>query len=265
MDDSLDEFGNVVSPAAQLGAGAAPLGSPVASASSPAVAALANPRNEPPPARVRAPSKCSLCLAVGITCTTHTKAKCHRNPAAVNVVVLDGGALPLALDHRPLEGHFVHGAAQHAAPILPLNPAIAPQLSLDAAGYSSGGSSDIEAPAAGSGDDSDSSQEADLYLPFAQAAWTPYVMQEQVALPNPWYPALRSRDAVDGVVEGPEPPPVVPMFGGEVPPFTKANEKGASRNIPRSCKTAWDFIDLLFEEADWERVHEFGCHDHGPP
>jgi hypothetical protein len=225
-----------------------------APAGAPDVVAPANPCIEPPPARARALSKCSLCLAAGITCTTHTKAKCHRNPAAVNAVVLDGGPLPLALDHRPLEGNFVHGAAQHAAPILPLNSAIAPLLALDAAGYSSGGSSDTEAPAAGSGDDSDSSQEADVYLPFAQAAWTPYVMQEQVALLNPWYPSLRSRDAVDGVVEGPEPPPVVPMFGGEVPPFTKANEKGASRNIPRSCKTAWDFIDLLFDEADWERL-----------
>ena len=116
-----DENGYLRLPAALAGLRALPLDAPAAV---PAVVAPANPRNEPPPARARAPSKCSLCLAVGITCTTHTKARCPRNAAAANAVVVDGGALPLALEHRVLPPHFQRPLHDANAPIFepPLSP-----------------------------------------------------------------------------------------------------------------------------------------------
>ena len=116
----------------------------------------------------------------------------------------------------------------------------------------SGSSSETDAPSIGSGDESASSDDGDehVFLPFTDCIWQTYDMQAQVPLENPWYPGLRSQD----VVYGPEPPPVEPMFGGEVPPFIRSNEKGSPRNIPSTCRTAWQFINLFFGQDDWERL-----------
>ena len=121
-----DENGFLRVAAASPGLGALPLDAP---AGSPAAAAPLNAANAPQPARARAPSKCSLCLAVGITCTTHTKARCPRNTAAANAVVVDGGALPLALEHRVLPLHFqrpphVANAPNFEPPLSPVADAV---------------------------------------------------------------------------------------------------------------------------------------------
>ena len=224
----------------------------------PAVAARPQIAISPPRARAaRAAPRCSLCLAVGITDTGHTKARCPRNVLAANAIVPEGGALPGALDHRVLEGHYVpvpHAPNPHILPP-------APPVAFDDAGSNSEdsiGSSDTEEPAAGSGDESVSSDDAGVheYLPFTNAVWQPYTMVVQVPLPNPFYPGLRSQD-VNPAMQGPEPPPIVPLFGGEVPPFIRPNEKGGPRNIPRTCKTAWEFIDLLIDNSDWVRLCTF--------
>jgi hypothetical protein len=257
MEELFDEFGIVLSPAAQLGVGAAPLGLPDAPAAPPAAAAPLNAANAQQPARARAPSKCSLCLAAGVTDTTHTKARCPRNPSAVNALVVDGSALPGALDHRALEGHFVAALAPVLAePIF--NAALEPPPVAHGDDSDSSGSSDTDAPLAASGDESASSDDGDnhAFLPFTNAVWQPHVMTAQVPLENPFYPALRSQQ-VAADMHGPEPPPIVPMFGGEVPPFSRTNEKGAPRNIPRGCKTAWQFINLLFLQEDWEKLCTF--------
>jgi hypothetical protein len=203
------------------------------------------------PARARVASRCSLCLAVGVVDTSHTKARCHRNPNAANAVVLEGGALPGALEHHVLEGHYVAAVAPQVAGDI----AVVDAVHLADDGSSSGGSSDTDAPSAGSGDESASSDDGDIhaFLPFTDAIWVPYVMVVQVPIENPFYPALRSQ-AVAADMHGPEPPPIAHMFGGEVPPFNRANEKGGPRNIPNTCRTAWQFIDLLFVQADWERL-----------
>jgi hypothetical protein len=111
---------------------------------------------------------------------------------------------------------------------------------------------------AASGDESASSDDGDnlAFLPFTNAVWLPHVMTAQVPLETPFYPALRSQH-VDADMHGPAPPPIVPMFGGEVPPFIRTNEKGAPRNIPRGCKTSWQFINLLFRQEDWEKLCTF--------
>ena len=58
MVDLFDEFGNVLSPAAEIGVGDAPLVLPNAPAGQPAPAARPHAANALQPARVRAPSKC---------------------------------------------------------------------------------------------------------------------------------------------------------------------------------------------------------------
>jgi hypothetical protein len=246
-----DENGYLIVPAASPGLAALPLD---AAAGAPAVVALANSRNEQAPARARAPAKCSLCFAVGITCTTHTKARCHLNPAAANAVVVEGGPLLLALEHRELPPHFRRPLHATIAPNYePLLAPVADAAAEPIGDHSdSGSSSDTDAPSIGSGDESGSSDDGDehAFLPFTSCIWRPYDMQAQVPLENPWYPALRSQD----IVYGPEPPPVEVMFWGEVPPFIRSNEKGSPRNIPSTCRTAWQFIDLLFGQDAWERL-----------
>jgi hypothetical protein len=141
MDDLFDEFGNFVSSAAELGLGAAVFDYPDAPASPPAAAAPLRAANAPQPARARAPAKCSLCLAAGITVTSHTKAKCPRNVNALNRIVVDGSAIPGALSHRALPPHFDHS---RQAPVLePIVPEAVLVEPLDAPS-SSDRSSDTE-------------------------------------------------------------------------------------------------------------------------
>jgi hypothetical protein len=63
---------------------------------------------------------------------------------------------------------------------------------------------------------------------FDDAVWVPHILLPQAPLPvvQPQH-ELRS-----SVFIGPLPPPVFPMFGGEVPSFIRPNKKGVPRNIP---------------------------------
>ncbi len=250
LDDSPQNLAPVALPA--------PPALPIALA---APAAAVRPRIVLPPAHARVASRCSLCMAAGVVCTTHTKARCHRNPLAVNAVVLEGGRLPGALDHVLLEGHYVAAVAPQVAGVREIvvdGAAGAARVASDGNSSGSCSGSDTDAPTAGSGDESASSDDGDIhaFLPFTDAIWEPYTMVEQVPLENPWYPSTRSQ-AVPAGMHGPDPPPVAHMFGGEVPPFNMANEKGSPRNIPNTCRTAWQFIDLLFVQEDWERLCTF--------
>jgi hypothetical protein len=254
MDDLFDEFGNFVSSAAELGLGAAVFDYPDAPASPPAAAAPLRAANAPQPARARAPAKCSLCLAAGITVTSHTKAKCPRNVNALNRIVVDGSAIPGALSHRALPPHFDHS---RQAPVLePIVPEAVLVEPLDAPS-SSDRSSDTDAPAMDSGNESGSSDDDHdgEFAPslFDDAVWVPHILLPQAPLPvlQPQH-ELRS-----SVFIGPLPPPVFPMFGGEVPSFIRPNEKGVPRNIPATCSTAWQFIDLLFTEESWVQLCTF--------
>ena len=89
-------------------------------------------------ARARVASRCSLCLAVGVFDTSHTKARCHLNPVALNAVVVEGGALPGALEHHALEGHYATALAQ----VMAENAVVDDVRAVDD-GISGGGSSDI--------------------------------------------------------------------------------------------------------------------------
>jgi hypothetical protein len=227
---------------------------PDAPAGSPPAAAPLNAANAPQPPRARAPSKCSLCLAVGITCTTHTKAKCPHNANAVNRIVVDGSAIPLALSHRALPPHFDH--SRHAPDLAQLVPgeALLQQLDAPSSSDSSSDTDVTDAPARDSGNESGSSDDSD-FAPslFDDAVWVPHVLLAQAPLPVvPPQHELRS-----SVFIGPLPPPPFPMFGGEVPQFIRPNEKGGPRHVPATCSTAWQFIDLLFAEESWVQLCEF--------
>jgi hypothetical protein len=200
------------------------------------------------PVRARAPSKCSVCFANGITDHSHTKPTCPNNANARHPALPDGSSIPGAISSRALPSHHVAVRPHSAAPVLPVAPAN------DGDDSSSESSSEgfEEEDEVGSGDDG-SSDTSDDEAPalhqnsFHDAAWDRYILlPQQPSVVPPASHHLRS-----AVFIGPLRPPPIAMFGPEVPPFIHSNEKGGPRNIPASCKTTWDFIDLLFVEEDW--------------